>query len=310
MSLVASQELLLKGVVKRRWSEKIAFGVVSLIAFGALAPAVWLIGYLVYHGAGQINWDFLTKAPSAIDASGGVFPAIVGSLAVMVGTTLLALPLGIAGAIYLNEYAKPGRLVHGIRIAILNLAGVPSIVHGLFGLGFFVLFVGGGIDKFILQADRPVWGKPCILWGCCTLAVVVLPIVITATEEALKSVPSTLREASLGVGATKLQTIRRVVLPSAMPGIITGAILSVGRVAGETAPIMVTCAASFMPNLPTGLSDQAMMLPYHLYFVVTQVPNPSVELQSGIALLLILIVFSLSLSAVVLRSRLRKARKW
>jgi phosphate transport system permease protein len=228
----------------------------------------------------------------------------------MLGTIAIALPLGIGGAIYLSEYAGRSQLVRVIRMAIVNLAGVPSIVHGLFGLGFFVLFVGGGIDRLILHAHRPVWGQPCLLWGFCTLAVVILPIVITTTEEALRSVPKSFREASLSLGATKWQTIRRVVLPAGLPGIMTGAILGVGRAAGETAPVMITCAASFKPTLPQGWNDQAMLLPYHLYFVVTQVPNPSLQLEAGIALLLILLVFCTSLVAVVLRMRTRRTQQW
>ena len=189
-------------------------------------------------------------------------------------------------------------------------AGVPSIVHGLFGLGFFVYFVGGGIDKYVLHTMRPVWGQPCLLWGFCTLAVVILPVIITATEEALLSVPGSFREGSLGLGATKWQTIRRVILPSALPGIMTGAILGVGRAAGETAPVMLTCAASLKSNLPQGLNDQAMLLPYHLYFVVTQVENPPLQLQAAIALVLIAVVFTINITAVVVRTRVRKLRKW
>jgi phosphate transport system permease protein len=195
-------------------------------------------------------------------------------------------------------------------LAIVNLAGVPSIVHGLFGLGFFVLFIGGGIDRYVLRTSTPVWGQPCLLWGFCTLAVVILPVIITATEEALLSVPVSFREASLGLGATRWQTVRRVVLPTALPGILTGAILGIGRAAGETAPVMITCAASFKPFLPAGLNDSAMLLPYHLYFVVTQVPNPTVQLQAGIALVLIALVLCINIVAVMLRARAARRRKW
>ena len=275
-----------------------------------IVPIVWLLGFIAVHGIRQVDWTFLTHAPNAIDATGGIFPALLGTLYLMIGTIAIALPLGIAGAIYLTEYAGKSTIVRLIRMAIVNLAGVPSIVHGLFGLGFFVLFVGGFIDRYIYQTDKPVWGQPCLLWGFCTLAVVILPVIITATEEALLSVPRSFREASLGLGATKWQTIRRVVLPTALPGILTGAILGVGRAAGETAPIMITCAASFKPTLPQGLNDQAMLLPYHLYFVVTQVPNPPLQLQAGIAFVLVAIVFFINISAVVLRTRLRRSRKW
>jgi len=297
-------------IARNRRAERAAFAVLALLMGVVFVPILWLFGFIIWHGIRQVDWSFLTLAPNAIDATGGIFPALVGTFYIMVGTAAIALPLGIAGAVYLTEYAGRSRLVRIIRMAIVNLAGVPSIVHGLFGLGFFVLFVGGGIDRFILNSQRPVWGQPCLLWGFCTLAVVILPIIITATEEALLSVPASFREASLGLGATKWQTVRRVVLPTALPGILTGAILGVGRAAGETAPVMITCAASFKPTLPQGLNDQAMLLPYHLYFVVTQVPNPPLQLQAGIALVLVAMVFLINVAAVVLRARIRRARKW
>jgi phosphate transport system permease protein len=290
--------------------ERVAFAALYSLLALVVAPILWLMGYIVYHGWQRVTWTFLTQPPNAIDATGGVFPAIVGTLYLMAGTILLALPLGIAGAIYLTEYAGRSRMVRIVRMAIVNLAGVPSIVHGLFGLGFFVLFIGGGIDRLVLRTDAPVWGQPCLLWGACTLAVVILPIIITSTEEALLSVPTSFREASLGLGATKWQTIRRVVLPTALPGILTGAILGVGRAAGETAPVMITCAASFKPFLPAGLYDSAMLLPYHLYCVVTQVPNPSLSLEAGIALVLVGLVLCINVTAVALRIRAQRRRRW
>ncbi len=299
-----------RAAARNRLTEKAAFGFLGLMMLLVIGPILWLFGFIIFHGIRQINWDFLTKAPNAIDATGGIFPALIGTFYLMIGTIVIALPLGIAGAIYLTEYAGKSKLVRFIRMAIVNLAGVPSIVHGLFGLGFFVLFVGGTIDRVIYQTNKPIWGQPCLLWGFCTLAVVILPIIITSTEEALLSVPRSFREASLGLGATKWQTIRRVVLPTALPGILTGAILGVGRAAGETAPVMITCAASFKPTLPQGMNDQAMLLPYHLYFVVTQVPNPSLQLQAGIALVLVALVFFINITAVIMRARLRRSRKW
>lgn len=299
-----------RSVARNRAVERIAFGVIGALTFLVIGPILWLFGYILWHGLPQMSWSFLRLPPRAIDAGGGIYPAIVGTLYLMVGTIAIALPLGIGGAIYLTEYAGRSRLVRLVHLAIVNLAGVPSIVHGLFGLGFFVLFVGGGIDRYVLRADRPVWGQPCLLWGFCTLAVVILPIVITATEEALLAVPATFREASLGLGATRWQTVRRVVLPAALPGVLTGAILGVGRAAGETAPVMITCAASFMPSLPRGLNDQAMLLPYHLYFVVTQVPHPTVQLQAGIALVLVGLVFMINIAAVMARTRARRRRRW
>lgn len=294
----------------RRVQQFIAFGVLTLVATLVVGSILALLGFIVFHGAKQINRQFLTQAPNALDASGGIFPALVGT-AWLIGTTiLLALPLGVIGAIYLSEYGGTGRIVRLIRAAIVNLAGVPSIVHGLFGLGFFVLFVGGAIDKFVLHTDKPVWGRPCLLWGACTLAVVILPIIIKSTEEALAAIPKSFREGSQALGAKKLTTIRRVILPAAIPEILTGAVLGIGRAAGETAPVMITCAASFKPSLPSGLSDQAMLLPYHLYFVVTQVPNTSLELKSGIALVLIGFVAVTTLSVVVYRAKVKRSRKW
>jgi len=297
-------------IAANRRREKVAFGFLYALLVAVVFPIVWLIGYIAYHGWRQVTWSFLTQPPNAIDATGGLLPAIVGTVYLMLGTIVLALPLGVGGAVYLTEYAGRSRLVRVVRMAIVNLAGVPSIVHGLFGLGFFVLFVGGTIDRLVLRTDTPVWGQPCLLWGACTLAVVILPIIITATEEALLSVPASFREASLGLGATKWQTIRRVVLPTALPGVLTGSILGVGRAAGETAPVMITCAASFKPFLPAGLNDSAMLLPYHLYFVVTQVPNPSLKLEAGIALVLVGLVLCINVGAVVLRTRAQRRRKW
>lgn len=306
MSTMGSARTIASNVRK----QKLAFAALYTVLGLVVAPIAWLFGYIIYHGWRQVSWSFLTLPPTAVDAAGGIFPAIVGTVYLMLGTIAIALPLGVGGAVYLTEYAGRSRLVRFVRLAIVNLAGVPSIVHGLFGLGFFVLFVGGGIDRFILQTQRPVWGQPCLLWGFCTLAVVILPVVITATEEALMSVPVSFREASLGLGATKWQTVRRVVLPTALPGILTGAILGIGRAAGETAPVMITCAASFKPFLPSGLSDSAMLLPYHLYFVVTQVPDPSLRLQAGIALVLVALVFCINVTAVVVRTREHRRRKW
>lgn len=294
---------------KNRRVQSFAYMALGIVAAAVILPIFALFGFIVYNGIGKINWSFLTEAPDAM-GGGGIFPALVGTIYLVLGTILIALPLGICAAIYLSEYAGSGKLVRAIRLSIVNLAGVPSIVQGLFGLGFFVLFIGGGIDKLIYHSKSPIWGQPCLFWGSCTLAVVILPIIITTTEEALKSVPGTFREASLGMGATKWQTIRRVILPSALPGILTGSILGVGRAAGETAPVMLTCAASFKPGLPQGMNDQAMLLPYHLYFVVTQIPNPKLDLEAGIALVLIAFVFVVSLAGIIIRGRMRRMRKW
>jgi len=298
-----------RGRDARRLTQTAAYAVLLAATVAVVAPIFLLFGFLIYHGAKQIDWKFLTLPPNA-DSSGGIFPAIVGTVYLIGLTILFALPLGIVAAVYLNEYGGKSRFVGVIRSAIVNLAGVPSIVHGLFGLGFFVLFVGGSIDKFVLHANKPVWGQPCLLWGACTLAIVILPIIIKSTEEALASVPRSFREGSQSLGATKWQTIRRIIIPAAIPEIMTGAILGIGRATGETAPVMITCAASFKPGLPNGLNDQAMLLPYHLYFVVTQSTNTSLPLKSGIALVLIAIVAMTSAVAIVLRSKVKRARKW
>ncbi|MBL8064503.1 MAG: phosphate ABC transporter permease PstA [Chthonomonadaceae bacterium] len=291
-------------------AQKLAFAAVALIAAAVVIPILGLFGFIAFQGASKVNWDFLTKNPSALDASGGIFPAIIGTAWLIVFTILLAMPLGVIGAVYLTEYGGRSKLVTLVRAAIVNLAGVPSIVHGLFGLGCFVFFVGGSIDRIILRTSKPVWGQPCLLWGACTLAVVILPIVIKSTEEALAAVPKSFREGSQALGATKWETIRRIILPAALPEILTGAVLGIGRATGETAPVMLTCAASFKPTLPQGLGDQAMLLPYHLYFVVTQVPNAKMDTKSAIALVLISFVAASSIVVILLRSKFKKARKW
>jgi phosphate transport system permease protein len=226
---------------------------------------------------------------------GGIFPCIVGTFYLVVGTILFALPLGVIGAIHLTEYAPQNWLTRLIRLCIVNLAGVPSVVYGLFGLGMFVLFLHCGTS---------------ILSGSLTLAILILPLVITATEEALRGVPQSFREASLSLGATRWQTVRLIVLPNAIPGILTGAILGLGRAAGETAPILFTVAAYYLPHLPQSIFDQAMVLPYHLFTMATQVPDADPKLQWGTALVLLLLVLLMNLAAIVIRARLRRRRLW
>ena len=224
---------------------------------------------------------------------GGILPCIVGTLCLGIGAILIALPIGVASAIYLNEYARPGRLLRLIRLGINNLAGVPSVVFGLFGLAFFVVYLKMGVS---------------ILAGCLTLAAMTLPVIIGSTEEALRAVPNTYREASLGLGATKWQTIYRVVLPAALPGILTGSILGISRAAGETAPIMFTAAVFFTPSLPSSIFDEVMALPYHIYVLATA--GTEIEktrhLQYGTAIVLIVLVFGLNLVAIIYRSHLRR----
>jgi len=261
-----------------------------LINGAALAVIVY---FILSRGWRAISWEFLTQAPKDSMTAGGILPCIVGTLALCLMTIFVALPIGMASAIYLNEYATQGKLVRFIRLGINNLAGVPSIVFGLFGLAFFCIVLKMGVS---------------IASGGLTLGIMTLPVIIGASEEALKSVPNTYREASLAMGATKWQTVRKVVLPCAFPGIITGSILGISRAAGETAPIMYTGAVFFTPNLPTSILDEVMALPYHIYVLATAGTHIEAtrHLQYGTALVLIVLVFGMNLSAIILRSKMRK----
>ncbi|MDR5658837.1 phosphate ABC transporter permease PstA [Serpentinicella sp. ANB-PHB4] len=279
---------------KKNLEEKIAFIILGLITATVIAITLTIIGFIIYKGISAVSWEFLTAMPRSGMREGGIYPAIVGTLYLVFGTIIIALPLGIGSAIYLTEYAKQGKLSKVIRLAILNLAGVPSVVYGLFGLGLFVLFMKLGQS---------------LLAGSLTLACLILPVVITASEEALKSVPKSYREASLALGATKWQTIRSVVLPHAMPGILTGAILGIGRAAGETAPILLTVAAFFLPRLPKSVFDQAMALPYHLYIISTQVPNMPEQIKYGTALVLLGIVGIFFIIATVIRIAFKRGKR-
>lgn len=276
---------------RSRLIELVAHALLVLATVIVLVPLVWILGVLVVRGAPLLSAAFLTEPPRDQLRAGGIMPAAVGTLLLMAGTGALSLPVGVAAAIYLREYAPDSRATRLVRLAILNLAGVPSVVHGLFGLGIFVILLRMG-------------GSLLASW--CTLALLVLPTVITASEEALRAVPDSLREASEGLGATKRQTILRVVLPSALPGILTGAILSMGRAAGETAPILFTGVAFFCPELPRSALDQFMALSYHLYVVSTQVPKIPPALPYATATVLILLVLATSASAIVLRARFRR----
>lgn len=260
----------------------------------ALALAI-IVYFMVSNGWRAINWTFLTQPPLDSMTRGGILPCIIGTLSLSIGAILVALPIGVASAIYLNEYARPGRALRIIRLGINNLAGVPSIVFGLFGLAFFCIVLEMGVS---------------IASGALTLAVLTLPVIIGATEEALKSVPDTYREASLGLGATKWQTIYRAVLPNALPGILTGTILGISRAAGETAPIMFTGAVFFTPDLPSSIFDEVMALPYHIYVLATAGTNieQTRPMQYGTALVLIALVLGMNLIAIIFRSRLRNKR--
>ncbi len=254
-----------------------------------------IIFFMIKNGWKAITWTFLTQSPMDSMTKGGILPCIIGTLSLSIGAMMVAFPIGVASAIYLNEYARPGKMLRIIRLGINNLAGVPSVVFGLFGLAFFVIWLNMGVS---------------ILAGALTLGMMTLPVVIGSTEEALKAVPDTYREASLALGATKLQTIFKVVLPTAMPGILTGCILGISRTAGETAPIMFTAAVFFSPNLPASIFDEVMALPYHIYVLATA--GTEIEatrhLQYGTALVLIALVMGMNLVAILYRAKLRKQR--
>ena len=269
---------------------------------------VVILGDVVLHGASRLSLKFFFTAPQQGMTEGGIFPALVGTLAMVLLMTVAVVPVGVATAIYLREYAPPTSLLtRGVRIAVGNLAGVPSIVFGLFGLGFFVQFVGGGLDR-VFHGGTRVWGQPALLWAALTMAVLTLPVVIVATEEALRAVPREFREASLALGATKFQTVISVVLPQAVPGILTGTILAVSRGAGEVAPILFTGVAYFLPKLPRSLHDQFMHLGNHIYVLSTQSPDVDATkpLLYATVLALLLLTFILNLSAVVVRSKMRR----
>lgn len=278
-----------------RLKQKIAFAFLFLSVLLILIPVALILFEVLRNGLPAMNWEFLTAYPRLGMRAGGIFPAIVGTLYLIVGTLIFSLPVGILAAIYLTEYAKDHWFKRMIEVAIVNLAGVPSVVYGLFGLGLFVIFLKLGAS---------------ILAGSLTLAIMSLPVIITASREALSTVPRSFREVSLALGATKWQTIRNVVLPNALPGIITGTILALSRAAGETAPILFTAAAFYLPKLPKSVFDQCMALPYHLYVISTQVPNVKITVQYGTAVVLIVLVLSMNLAAIIVRSHFRKKKIW
>ena len=282
--------------LKKRTSQKFAFGFFTLLSYLVVAILFVILGFIIIKGGSVISWDFLTKAPEEGMTKGGIFPAIVGTFYLIVGSSIISFPIGIMSGIYMNEYATNGKVVRFIRIMTNNLSGVPSVVFGLFGMALFVNALG--------------WGDS-IIAGSFTLALMSLPLIIRTTEEALKSIDDSFRHGSLALGATKLQTIRRVVLPMAFPNIITGLILSVGRVSGETAPILFTVAAYFLPQLPGSIFDQCMALPYHLYVISTSGTDieASRGMAYGTALVLIAIVLVVNLLANLLRNYFAKKVK-
>ncbi len=276
-------------------SQKIAFFFLFLATLLIVVPVGLIVVIIIQKGLPAINWQFLSDIPRQGMRAGGIFPAIIGTFYLVLGAIIFALPIGLLAAIYLSEYAKENILNRIIKLAIVNLSGVPSVVYGLFGLALFVVFLKFGAS---------------ILSGSLTLGIMILPIIITTSREALESVPQSFREVSLSLGASKWQTIRHIVLPNAIPGILTGTILGLGRAAGETAPILFTVAAFYLPQLPKSIFDQAMALPYHLYVISTQVPNVDEKIRYGTALVLLSLVLFMNLVAIIIRYNFRKKKKW
>jgi len=281
--------------LNRHLVQRLGFTGITLMAVFTVIPIVATVIYILIQGAPAMSLEFLTAYPYDGMRAGGILPAIVGTLYLTVGTAVFSVPLGIAAAIYLSEYASDSPLTRTIRIAIINLAGIPSVVYGLFGLGLFVLFLKFGTS---------------ILAASLTLSIMTLPVIISTAEESLRSVPQAFRTVSISLGATRWQTIRRIVLKEALPGILTGVILGLERAAGETAPILFTGAAFFLPRLPGSPFDATMALPYHLFVISTQVPEMPIQVQYGTALVLLAFVLGMNLIATVIRSRARAKRQW
>jgi phosphate transport system permease protein len=281
--------------VNRHLSQRLGFLLLTLVALFTVTPIVAVIVYIFIQGSPAISWEFLTAVPRSGMREGGILPAIIGTFYLTIGTAAFSVPLGIAAAVYLSEYAADNRWTRLIRLAIINLAGIPSVVYGLFGLGLFVLFLNFGTS---------------ILSASLTLSIMTLPVIISTAEEALRAVPQAFRTVSISLGATRWQTIRRIVLPQALPGILTGVILGLERAAGETAPILFTGAAFFLPRLPGSVFDATMALPYHLFVISTQVPEMPIQIQYGTALVLLVFVLGMNLIATVIRSRARARRQW
>jgi phosphate transport system permease protein len=282
---------------RRKLIQKVGISILFLSLLLSIFFLFIIVIFVAVRGAGVLNWEFLTAMPRKSMTEGGIFPAILGTFYLALGAVIFALPLGILSAIYLNEYARDTTILRIIKMGINNLAGVPSIVFGLFGLAIFVKFLGFGVS---------------ILSGSLTLAIMILPVIISTTVEALKGIPDSFREAGYGVGATKWQIIRGITLPAALPGILTGTILGIGRAAGETAPILFTAATFFSRRLPKSVMDEVLALPYHIYALMTEGTHPDkqVPIAYGTALVLLILVLGLDLIAIVIRTRARKKKLW
>lgn len=279
----------------RDMTQKLGFSLLLLMSVLTIIPIIGVVIYIIAQGAPAISWEFISGFPRSGMREGGILPAIIGTFYLTLGTAIFSVPLGVAAAIYLSEYAPENRVTRLIRLAIINLAGIPSVVYGLFGLGLFVLFLKFGTS---------------MLSASLTLSIMTLPVIISTAEEALRAVPQSFRTVSISLGGTRWQTIRRTVLPQALPGIITGGILGLERAAGETAPILFTGAAFFLPRLPNSPFDATMALPYHLFVISTQVPEMPIQIQYGTALVLLVFVLGMNLIATYVRGRARAKRQW
>lgn len=275
--------------------QALGFLLLRLITLLTVLPIIGLVGYIIVQGAPAINWEFLSAMPTNGMRAGGILPAIIGTLYLTLGTAVFSVPLGVAAGIYIAEYAPDNSATRLIHIAIVNLAGIPSVVYGLFGLGLFVIFLKFGTS---------------ILSASLTLSIMTLPVIISTTEEALRGVPNSFRVVSTSLGASRWQTVWRITLPQALPGIITGVILGLERAAGETAPILFTGATFFLPMLPKSIFDATMALPYHIFVISTQVPGMPVKIQYGTVLVLLFFVLGMNLIATLIRSRARARKQW
>jgi phosphate transport system permease protein len=281
--------------ISRYRSQKVAFAFITAAAVSVVIPLIFVIWYIVIQGIEAISLEFILGMPRNGMREGGILPAIVGTLWLTIGTAITSIPLGVGAGVYLAEYATDNWFTRTIRLAIINLAGVPSVVYGLFGFSLFVIFLRFGTS---------------ILAGSLTLGIMTLPVIISTTEQALTGVPQSFRVVNASLGGTTWQATRKVILPQALPGIMTGVILGLERAAGETAPILFTVAAFFLPRLPHSVFDQTMALPYHLFVISTQVPGMPIEIQYGTALVLLVFVLTMNLLATLIRRYYRRRRQW
>lgn len=284
-----------KKITSENITQELGFILLRLVTLLTVLPILWLVGYIIVKGSPAISWKFLTTMPTDGMRAGGIMPAIIGTLYLTLGTALFSVPLGVAAGIYIAEYAPDNHATRIIRIAIINLSGIPSVVYGLFGMGLFVVFLKFGTS---------------ILAASLTLSIMTLPVIISTTEEALRGVPNSFRVVSTSLGATRWQTVWHVILPQALSGIITGIILGLERAAGETAPILFTGASFFLPQLPHSIMDATMALPYHIFVISTQIPGMPIQIQYGSVLVLLIFVLGMNLAATIIRSRARARRQW